>query len=126
MEILAPVFRTIATPAVRTLVGGHDPRIYGSGNAPQGTATPYITWFTVAGQPYNQLGGAPDGDNDTVQIDCWAGPGDAGELACVELARAVRDALDAAGIVNRVVIHTREPDTRLFRIGLQADFIRGR
>jgi len=87
---------------------------------------PYITWFTVAGQPYNNLSDLPDGDNDIVQIDCWAGSGDEEETVCIQLARAVRDALDAAGIANRVVIHAREPATRFFHIGLQADFIRGR
>jgi len=124
--MLAPIFRTIATPAVRMLVGDTAPRIYGSSNAPQGTQTPYITWFTVAGQPYDQISGAPDGDNDIVQIDCWAGPDDAEEVTCVQLARAVRDALDGAHIANRVVIHVREPDTKIFHIGLQADFIWGR
>ncbi|SOE48100.1 DUF3168 domain-containing protein [Orrella dioscoreae] len=123
--MLAPVFKTLNTPAVRGLVGT-EPRIYGSGMAPQGTPTPYITWFTVAGQPYDQLSGPPDGDNDTVQVDCWAGPDDDQEATCISLARAVRDALDAAGIANRTIVHTRETDTKLFHIGLQADFIRGR
>jgi len=124
--MLAPVFRIIATPAVRALTGGDAPRIYGSGSAPQNTPTPYVTWFTVAGRPYEQLSGAPDGDNDVVQIDCWAGSDDVDEVACISLARAVRDALDAAGVANRVVVHVREPDTKIFHIGLQAEFIRGR
>jgi len=124
--MLAPVFRTLSTHAVSVLVGEDFPRVFSSGYAPQGTATPYITWFTVAGQPYDQLSGAPDGDNDIIQIDCWAGPGDDEEIVCIHLARAVRDALDLFGIANRVVIHAREPDTKLFHIGLQANFIRGR
>jgi len=124
--MLAPVFRTIATPAVRTLVGDMEPRIYGSGSAPQGTPTPYITWFTVAGLPYDQLSGVPDGDHDVVQIDCWAAQGDSQEIVCINLARAVRDALDAAGIANRLVVHMRESNTKFYHIGLQADFIRGR
>lgn len=123
--MLAPVFKTINTPAVRGHVGA-DPRIYGSGRAPQGTTTPYITWFTVIDNPYDQLSGPPDADNGTVQVDCWTGPDDDQEAACISLAEAVRDALDAAGIANRIFIHTRETDTKLFRIGLQADFIRGR
>jgi hypothetical protein len=123
--MLAPVFKTINTPAVRGHVGAN-PRIYGSGMAPQGVAAPYITWFTVIDNPYDQLSGPPDADNGTVQIDCWSGPDDDQEAACISLAGAVRDALDEAGIANRVFIHTREPDTKLFRIGLQTDFIRGR
>lgn len=123
--MLAPAFKTINTPEVRGHVGA-DPRIYGSGMAPQGTPAPYITWFTVIDNPYDQLSGPPDADNGTVQIDCWTGPDDSQETVCISLARAVRDALDAAGIANRIIVHTRETDTKLFRIGLQADFIRGR
>ncbi|CAB3904885.1 hypothetical protein LMG26858_04429 [Achromobacter anxifer] len=123
--MLAPVFKTINTQEVRGHVGDK-PRIYGSGMAPQGVSAPYITWFTVIDNPYDQLSGPPDADNGTVQIDCWTGPNDDQEAACISLAGAVRDALDVAGIANRVFIHTRETDTKLFRIGLQADFIRGR
>lgn len=121
--MLAPVFRTIGTSAVKAIVGD---RIYGSGNAPQNTERAYITWFTVVGQPYDQISGAPDGDNDAVQIDCWTGPADDQERVCIDLATAVRDALDAAGISNRLVLHQREADTKLFHIGLQADFIHSR
>jgi hypothetical protein len=121
--MFAPIYRTIRTPAVQAIVGD---RVYGSGLAPQGVATPYITWFTVSGDPYDNLSSAPDADNDTIQIDCWAGPGDDQELVCMNLARAVRDALDAAGQATRIVAHTREDDTRLFRIGLQVEFIHNR
>lgn len=121
--MFAPVFRVLSTPAVKALVGS---RIYGSGDAPQNTPLPYITWFTVVGQPYDQLSGAPDGDNDSTQIDCWAGPADGQETVCRNIAQAVRDALDSAGIANRILVHTREPDTKVFHIGLQADFIHSR
>ncbi len=121
--MLSPVFRTIATQAVQALVAT---RIYGFGSAPQGVQRPYITWLTVSDAPYEQLSGPPVGDNDTVQIDCYAGPADDQEVICVDLAKAVRDALDAAGISNRVVVNHRETDTKLFRIGLQADFIQSR
>jgi hypothetical protein len=117
-----PVF-ALLNSAVSALVGQ---RIYGSGLAPEGVAKPYITWFIVAGDPYNQLSGEPCGDNDAVQIDCYAGPGDSGEEDVVVLAGAVRAALDAANITNTIVVNTREPDTMLFRVGFQAQFIRAR
>jgi len=121
--MLPPVYRTIRTPMVQAIVGE---RIYGSGKAPQGTPTPYITWFSVVGQPYDQISGAPCGDNDAIQIDCWTGPADDQEVVCIGLASAVRDALDAAGIANRLVVHLREEGTDFFRIGQQADFIHSR
>lgn len=121
--MFAPIYRTIRTPAVQAIAGD---RIYGKGMAPQNVATPYITWFVVLGQPYDHMSGAPTADNDTIQIDCWAGPGDDQELVCNQLAKAVRDALDAAGQACRIIIDTREPDTKLFRAGLQVDFIHNR
>lgn len=93
------------------------------GSVPQGTAPPYITWFVVVDDPHNTLSDPPESDTDTVQIDCWAGPSDAADADVVRLARAVRDALDGAGFHNRVVVDTREPDTKLFHVGIQADLI---
>lgn len=121
--MLPPIFKTISTPAVTAIVGD---RIYGKGRAPQGTPTPYITWFVVTGNPYDHLSGPPGADNDTVQIDCWAGPADDQEGVCNQLAIHVRDALDAAGLANQLIVDMREPDTELFRLGLQVDFIHNR
>lgn len=120
--MFAPVFRTLSTPAVCAIVG-QKPRIYSSGQAPQNSPLPYITWFVVADQPYEQISGAPCADNNVVQIDCWAGPSAKDELVAVNLARAVRSALDDSGMSNRVIINRREPETLFFRIGLQVDFI---
>lgn len=121
--MLAPIYPTISTPAVQAIVGD---RIYGKGMAPQGVATPYITWFTVSGDPYLNLSEAPHADSDAIQIDCWAGPTDDQEGVCNQLAQAVRDEMDAAGQACRIIIDTREADTKLFRIGLQVDFIHSR
>ena len=123
--MFAPIYKTLNTAAVQAIIGDK-PRIYSSGMAPQGATLPYITWFVVAGDPYDHLSGPPGADNDTVQIDCWAGPDDRQELVCVNLAKAVRTALDAAGQANRIIINTRETDTQLFRIGLQVEFIHNR
>lgn len=118
--MLAPIFETISTPAVQAIVGS---RIYGKGHAPQRTPTPYITWQTIVGDPYTNLSDAPHADNDAIQIDCWTGPADDQEGICNQLAKAVRDAIDAAGQTCRIIIDTRETDTKLFRIGLQVEFI---
>ena len=117
--MLPKVFPVLTTPAVLAIVGGTPVRIFRHGAAPQDTAKPYVTWFEVSGQPYDQISGLPCGDFDSVQIDCWSMDGTQVET----LARAVRDAVDAAGFANRLVINHRDPDTKLYRIGLQADFI---
>lgn len=120
--MLPLVLPVLNVPAVLTLVGTDPVRIYRHGSAPQGTAAPYITWFSVAGQPYDQISGSPCGDFDAVQIDSWA----VDDAQVEVLAGAVRDALDAAGIANRLVIDQREPATKLYRIGIEADFISSR
>lgn len=110
------VYRALRTPAVIAIVGD---RIGRHGEVPQGTPASYITWQLINGQPYDTLSEAPQGDNFAVQVDCYAST-DAG---IEQLAVAVRDALDAIGVTNRVVINNREPETRLYRVGFEADFI---
>jgi hypothetical protein len=111
------VYSTLrASAAVLALVGD---RIGRNGEVPQDTAKPYITWLIVSGQPHDQISGTPCSDFTTVQIDCWSTTDDGIEA----LAVAVRDALDAAGHHNRVVINGRDSETRLYRVGIEADFI---
>lgn len=117
--MLPRVLPVLTTPAVLAIVGGTPVRIFRHGAAPQDTAKPYVTWFEVTGQPYDQISGLPCGDFDSVQIDCWS----MDDTQVETLARAIRDAVDAAGFSNRLVINHRDPDTKMYRIGLQADFI---
>lgn len=120
--MLPAVFQTLKTAAVLAIVGGTPVRIFRHGAAPQDIEKPYVTWFEVSGQPYDQLSGAPCGDFDSVQIDCWS----KSDTQVEQLAEAIRDAVDAAGIANRIVVNLRDPDTKLYRIGLEADFINSR
>jgi len=111
-----PVYRTIHTTQVAAIAGD---RIGRHGEIPQDEARPYIVWQIVAGAPHDQLSASPPSDFITIQIDCYAS-----EDAQVEsLAAAVRAALDAELICNRLVINNRDGETRLYRVGLEADFI---
>lgn len=110
------VYRTIHTTAVAAIV---DTRIGRHGEVSQTEQRPYITWQIVTGQPYDNLSSAPGGDLTTVQLDCYHST-DAG---AEQLAVAVRAALDSALICNRVVLNRRDPDTKLYRVGMEADFI---
>ncbi|MYZ41419.1 tail completion protein gp17 [Schauerella aestuarii] len=123
--MLAPVFKTLNVPAVAALVGT-PLRIYDFDSAPQGVQTPYITWLDVSGQPFDNISEAPQGDFDTIQINCYTGPADDSRAQARALALAVRNALDAALIHNRTIITTRETDTQLFRVSIEADFIHNR
>lgn len=106
----------LAAPAVTAIVGM---KIGRHGSMPQETAAPYITWIVVGDQPHNTLSEAPGSDFNTVQIDCWSDD----DAEVTRLARSVRDALDAAGHHNRVAVDLREPDTKLYRVGIEADLI---
>lgn len=110
------VFRAIHTTAVAGIV---EDRIGRHGFVAQTEARPYITWQIISGQPYNNLSSAPGGDFTTVQLDCYH-PTDAG---AEQLALAVREALDSGLICNRVVLNSRDPETKLYRVGMEADFI---
>lgn len=120
--MLPNVFPVLNTPEIRSYVGS-PARIYDFGSAPHDVAKPYITFWNVSGNPYDQISGAPCSDFDTVQIDIYAGPQEGGRAQVRELARLVQSALDNAGIANRLIIQSRDNETRLFRVSLEADFI---
>lgn len=110
------VYRTIRTAAVMAIV---DDRIGRHGEVSQTENLPYIVWQIATGSGFENLSAAPGGDFTTVQIDCYHKTDAGVEL----LAVAVRAALDGALIVNRVVVNNRDPETKLYRVGLEADFI---
>lgn len=111
-----PVYRTIRTTAVAAIVGN---RIGRHGEVAQDERRPYIVWQIATDNPHDHLSGPPVSDFTTVQIDCYHATDDGVE----SLAAAVRAALDAALIVNRVTLDHRDPDTRLYRVSIDADFI---
>lgn len=118
--MLPPVYALLKSNP--TITGKVDDRIYRHGNAPQGVKRPYITWFLVANRPEEQLSGKPCSDFDLVQIDAWS----EGDAQVEQIAYAVRDTLDGAGISNRMILNSYDNETKLFRLGLEADFIRPR
>lgn len=115
--MLPNVYQTLReNSTVQSIVGT---RIYRHGSAPQNVEKPYITWVLASGMPENNISSTPCFDKDMVQIDCWSETDEGIET----LAYAVRQALDSKLIVNRIMINTRENDTKLYRMSLEADFI---
>jgi len=114
--MLPPVYQTLmASPVGAMATGG----IRRHNVAGQSAKAPYITWFLLSSVPENQLSGLPPVDRATVQIDCWHRD-DAGVEA---LATAVRDAVEPHAHLTSIPIDDWEPETRLFRIGLQFDWL---
>ncbi len=115
--MLPPVYATLTGDS--TVAGIVDTRVYRHGDAPQNTAQPYITWQLIAGTPELSIDDAPDIDRCTLQVDCWS-PKD-GEV--VDLAQAARAVLEQHGHVTGVPLDTRDPETRLYRITLEMDWL---
>ncbi len=111
-----------SSQAVKDIVGVNPPRIYRHGSAPQDTSRPYITWEVISGVPDNNLSDLPPSDRITVQVDVWHQT-DSGVEA---LAIAARDAIEPIAHMTGIPINLREPETRLYRIGLQFDWILSR
>lgn len=112
-----PVYETLRSNATVLALVGENIGM----NMPPETPVPYVTWFIVTGQPHDTLSEAPQSDFTSVQIDCYSAP--TAERTVRDLAEAVRDALDAVGVHNRVVVNLRENETKYYRVGIEADFI---
>ena len=118
--MLPPIYSTLRNSA--TIISLVNTRIFRHGYAPQESTVPYITWSLIYSPPYNTLSEIPQADLNGVQIDCWSDT-DAGVEA---LAVAVRDAMEPHSHMTNVYADGREPDTKLYRIGMQFDFIQTR
>lgn len=92
--------------------------------APPNTATPYITFQVVGGEPMNFLSGdRPNKQHVRIQINCWAGARERAEAS--ELSMLVEDALRSAialqveVVSGRVSTYDEEIDLR----GTMQDFM---
>lgn len=113
-----PVYAALLASAPVTALIGKPARAYRHGDAPQGVAAPYVTWFVVDDQPENNLSDPPPADRMPVQVDCWADT-DAGVET---LAAAVRAALEPHAHMTGLVLNSRDERTRRYRVGLQFDW----
>lgn len=112
-------------PPIYTILTGAAPvaaivaqRVYPHSEAPQSVTEPYVTWFVVAAPPELVLDGSPPHDTFTIQVDCWH-PESAGLL---NLATAVRAALEAQCHVTNMQLNQRDAETKLYRLALQLDY----
>lgn len=126
--LFPPVFQWLkASEAVKAIVGTNPPRIWKHGSAPQSPtgaplSQPYITWFIAAAAPENNLSDPVPVDRYSAQIDCWHQTQDGVEALAVE----ARDAMESHCHMTGVIANLREPETKLYRIGLTFDIWHGR
>lgn len=85
--------------------------------APQGVASPYLTYQAVGGQDVNDMSGAADLENARMQVSAWATTR-AGAIAAMRAARTAMVAAGALPIGSPVSVW--ESDTKLY--GSRLDF----
>jgi hypothetical protein len=116
-KLLPDIFGLLkAVPAVTAILGAV-PRVFRHGYAGAAPTPPYVVWLVISGDPENNLSDVPSMDRLTIEVDCYSGT-DAGVEA---LAQAVRDALEPRMHMTGIPVDDHEPDTGLYRIGLQFD-----
>jgi hypothetical protein len=118
--MLPPIYPILSQDAATAAIVAT--RIYPHGEAPQDVASPYVTWFVVAAPPDLVLDGPPPSDRWTIQVDCWH-PTSAG---IVQLTSAVRSAIEQHACVTTLFLNGREPETGLYRMALQLDYLLAR
>lgn len=111
-----------ATAAVTTLLGANPLRVYGFGRARQNEPLPYVVFQIATGQPENYLGQAPDIDSMTMQFDVYATTSD----GALNVAEALRDALEPIAYVTAWRGDSRDPDTQHYRYSFDVDFLTSR
>jgi len=116
--MLPPIYTILKASSAVTAIVGDDPmRVYRHGSAVQDVTRPYITWSLTSGLPENMLADLPVIDRMAVDIDCWHQT----DIGIEELGAAVRAAIEPHGHVTGMTTDLREPDTKLYRLTIQAD-----
>jgi hypothetical protein len=113
--VIPPVQQTLTAAAAVTAIVGQ--RIFQT-VAPQDTSQPYVVWTLVTGVPGNNLSDPPEYDDQRIQIDCWS----LSQSQCRQLAQAVRNAIEAQTHIVYGPWSDYEPDTKLHRWSMDAEY----
>lgn len=115
--MIPPLYEAVqADSTLSSLIGT---RVYPAGEATQDAVTPYITYQTVSGEPFNNLDYGSCADFPTIQIDVWAD-----EVGtAVDVYDALRDVIEQYAYVVGFNLSERDADTRLYRISFDVDWL---
>ena len=82
--------------------------------APEGTATPYVTWQQIGGESLRYIDGTADSRYPTMQVNVWS----RSRMESAALIRQVEDALCASSAFQALPqgepMSMHEPDTGLY------------
>jgi hypothetical protein len=117
--VVPPVQSTLLAAAAVTAIVGQ--RVYQS-IAPQDITQPYVVWSVVTSAPGNNLSETPEYDDQRVQIDCWS----TNQSQARQLGQAVRDAIEVYTHIVYGPWNDYEPDTKLHRWSMDAEYFQDR
>ncbi len=121
--MLPPVFPVLkASTPVASIIGPSPIRAFRHGHVPQDTVAPYVVWSSINSIPSNNLSSLPSDDRVTIEVDCYS----LDDTEIVQLATAVRNAIEPYAHMTGVPVDMQEPDTRLYRMSLQFDWFLSR
>ena len=117
--MIPPIYDIVrANAGVTALLGGDDIRFYPWGEAPQDVEKPYAVWFQINGSPEASMSCPPDMDLIGIQVDVYSDVA----MQTVDVAKALRTAIENEATLTAFRQWEREPDTRLYRYQLDVDF----
>lgn len=117
--MITPIYPIVAADAaVRSILGDSPVRFYSFGQAPEKPTYPYAVFQIATGSPENYLGGRPDIDSLTVQVDVYGRlPANARSAAL-----ALRDAIEPHAHITLWRGEEVDPATKALRIGFDCDW----
>lgn len=121
--MIPDVYALLHTTAVDALISN---RIYQHGAAPQGTASPYVTWFVVSGVPENNLDADPPADAWSIQVDIWTTNTRDGITQADTLSQAIRDAIEDRFHITNIGGDAQDYATQRYRLSLTFTFWKSR
>lgn len=120
--MFAPLFKTLNVDAAVQALLGSPVRVYAFGEAPKNVVHPYLVHQVIAGTPENYLGQDPDADTESYQLDVYADT----SAQAIQVAKAVRDAVQRFAYVTGWRGEFKDPDTDLARVSFDVDWITSR
>lgn len=121
--MLPPIFPVLkASMPVAAIIGPNPIRAFRHGHVPQDTVAPYVVWSSINILPSNNLSDLPSDDRITIEIDCYSYD----DTEIVQLATAVRNAIEPHAHLTGVPVDLKETETQLYRMSLQFDWFLSR
>ena len=117
--MLPPINAVLAAdPAVTAKIGSAPMRCFAFAMVPEGTALPYVAWYTSGGSPENVMGGTPPHDATICTFEIWADS----SASLLPTYTAVRNAVERLGNIISFNPDDYNPATGRLVMSFDAEF----